>query len=249
MSEIHHLLNKQVTRWNNERRAMKSLLEKENSEEAARPSEAKPVVTISRQRGCRGREFAKLLSHELQYGFIDKELIHYIADHIGVRAEVVEMLDERDKSCFELNLRELLTGKIFNHDKYIRELTEAVKGCALNGGVVILGRGANYMLNGPFVYRVRLVAPLDYRIKSLMETEGLSGNEAKHEIESVDSERAHFVERYFKHDINNPAEYDMVINTSTHNLNGMAKAVITAMQTQGWGLDRTRNLLRVRKMS
>jgi cytidylate kinase len=159
------------------------------------------------------------------------------------------MLDEHDRSALEMNLRELMTGKIFNHDKYIRELSEAVKGCALNGGVVILGRGANYILNRPYVYRVRLVAPLDDRIKILMQTEGMSGKDAGHEIEVVDRERKNYVERYFKHDINDPAEYDMVINTTTHNMNGMAKAVMEAMKSKGWTLRRTAGLQRVRQMS
>lgn len=249
MSEIHHILNKQITRWNNEKRAMKALMAQQNHEEVIRPSASKPVVTVSRQRGCRGREFSKLLSHELQYGFIDRELIHYIADHIGVRAEVVELLDEHDRSELELNLRELMTGRIFNHDKYIRELSEAVKGCALNGGVVFLGRGANYILSRPHVFRVRLVAPLDNRIKTLMTTEGMAGHDAEREIEVVDRERAQFVERYFKHDINDPAEYDIVINTATHNLNGMAKAVIEAMKSQGWEHRKSAGMQRVRQMS
>ncbi len=249
MSEIHHILNKQITRWNNERRAMRAMMTQADHETAVRPIEIKPIVTISRQRGCRGREFSKLLSQNLHYGMIDRELIQYIAKHMGVKAELVEMLDEHDKSQLELSLRELMSGKIFNHDKYIRELTEAVKSCALNGGVVILGRGANYILHGSHVYRIRLAAPIDHRIETLMRTEGYTAKDAKSIIEKSDNERAHFVERYFKHNIDDPTEYDMVLNTGTHTLNGMVKTVISALRSHGWGFEKTGGDMRVRERS
>ena len=246
MSNLHHLVSKQITRWNKDQAAWEKMMQEQKGTEAVRPADIKPVVTISRQRGCRGRELAKLLAHDLQYGLLDRSIINYIAEHMGVRSELVELLDEHDRSELELWIGEMLSGTIFHHDSTIRALGEVVKSISLHGGVVIVGRGANYFLPASQAQRVRVVAPLSTRINTLVDLEGKEENEARNEIERVDGERAQFVKRYFRKDINNLIDYDLTINMVTNTLDGAVKTIITALRARGWTLQQTGGNRRVK---
>ena len=85
---------------------------------------------------------------------------------------------------------------------------EQIKTASLQGGVVILGRGANYLLGGSPAYRIRVVAPLETRIRNLMDSIGMSENQAREEIRTIDHDRAQFVKRYFQKNIDDPTEYE-----------------------------------------
>jgi cytidylate kinase len=239
MHNIHHIVDRQINRWNLERVSFEKRRREEQLPLAERPAAAKPVVTVSRQRGCRGKELARLLSQELQYGLFDRQIIDYIAQHGSVRREVVESLDERDRSELELWIEGLLSMRITDHDDYIGALGEVVETTALQGGVVILGRGANYLLSETWAYRIRIVAPACARIRNLIDLEGMTESQACEEIRSVDRDRAQFVKRYFHKDINDPADYDMILNLATHTLEGTVKIILSGLRAKGWAMELT----------
>ncbi|MBN2326718.1 MAG: cytidylate kinase-like family protein [Candidatus Omnitrophica bacterium] len=238
MSDIHVIVSRQVKRWELERRAFEEAREEEKKA-LERPADVKPVVTISRQRGCRGKDLAKLLAHELDYGFFDRDIVDYIARHMGIRSELVESLDEKDRSELELWINSLLSKRVFDHDEYIRALGEAVKTTALQGGVVILGRGANFLLADTAAYHVRLTAPLPVRVDNLCQFEGMSESQAREEIKKVDRERSGFVYRYFKKSIEDPLAYDLTINIAKSTLDGTIKIIRSALRARGWPLELT----------
>ncbi|MFH1737767.1 MAG: cytidylate kinase-like family protein, partial [bacterium] len=216
MPNIDHIVNRQINLWNLERVAFEKRRQEETESFAQRPAELKPIVSISRQRGSRGKELAKMLSHELHYGLFDRQIIDYVSQHGSVRREVIESLDERDRSDLELWVEGLLTQRITDRDDYIRALSEVVKTVSFQGGVVILGRGANYLLSETSAYRIRTVAPESVRIRNLVESEGMSESRAKEEIKRVDGDRANYVKRYFRRNIDEPADYDMILNLASH---------------------------------
>lgn len=238
MSDIHVLVSRQVKRWDMERASYAK------SADAAEPlaeksSNLKPVITVSRQRGCRGRELAKLLAHELDYGLFDRKIVEYIAQHMGIRSELVESLDERNRSELELWIGSILSQRVFDHDEYINALGEAIKTTAMQGGVVILGRGGNYLLAGTSAFHVRLIAPAAARIKNLCEFEGMNASQAAEEIKKVDKDRADFIHRYFKRSIDDPIAYDLTINMERTTLDGAVKIVRSALRAQGWPFEVT----------
>ena len=232
------MVSRQVKRWYLEKSAYEEA-KKEKTAVAERSLDAKPVVTVSRQRGCRGHEFAKLLAHELKYGLFDRKIVDYIAKHMGVRSELVESLDERDRSELELWIKSMLSQRVFDHDDYIRSLGEAVKTTALQGGVVILGRGANLLLSGTPAFHVRIVAPDSFRIRNLCELEGMNESKAVEEIKKIDRDRADFIQRYFKRSIDDSTAYDLTINMGSSTLDGSVKIVRSALRARGWSLEAT----------
>jgi len=238
MSDIHVIVSRQVKRWDMERMAFEKAV-KDKSEVAERFARVKPVITVSRQRGCRGHELAKLLAHELKYGLFDRRIVDYIVQHMGIRCELVESLDERDRSELELWVNSILTQQTFDHDEYIRALGEAIKTTAMQGGVVILGRGGNFLLSDTSTFHIRLVAPEAVRIRNLHELEGMSETQALEEIKKVDRARADFIHRYFKRSIDDPTAYDLIMNMEKTTLDGAVKTIRSALRARGWSLEAT----------
>jgi cytidylate kinase len=100
-----------------------------------------------------------------------------------------------------------------DEQRYIATLTSVIKGIAARGNVVILGRGSQAILqHEPETLHVWVAAPLEHRIRHLVEREGMKPGDAEHRIKQSDAARNAFHQRYFKVDANSPALYDMGLN-------------------------------------
>ncbi len=175
--------------------------------------EERPVVTISRQPGSKGRKIASLLAKKLGFDFISGIIIDQVAKDADVRSVVVKTFDEQPRS-FINDLFSMLEVKYhFTSDEYSEHLVKMITALGKVGNAVILGRGSNFILSGPKLFRVRIVAPLDSRIKNVIEKYGVSEDEAKNQMEMVENNRFEFVDRYFQKDIADPINYDLLINT------------------------------------
>ncbi len=237
MSDIHLIVNRQINRWNQERQVYKEKLETEG--DAKPPSEVRPVITMSTQCGCRADELAKLLAHELHYGLFDKEIVNYIAQHLGVRSAVIESLDEHERSNLETWVEGILKQHFVDRDDYLHALGEVTKTASLQGGVVLLGRGSNFLLQGTNAFRTRLVAPFEVRKQNLFQYRGESEKQAVRIIERVDRERAHFIQNYFKRDIDDATAYDLVLNMEHITLDAAVKIILSALRARGLPLEWT----------
>ena len=99
-------------------------------------------------------------------------------------------------------------------DKEFIEATEkVVKDIYEGGNAVIIGRGANAILEGmPGTFHVGLMAPLEVRVQTLMQRENYSREEA--ENYGAELERAHenFFRRFFNYNFYDPSHYQMMLN-------------------------------------
>ena len=82
------------------------------------------------------------------------------------------------------------------------------------GKAVILGRGGQVVLREkPDVLHVRLVAPLEMRIRRRQMRAGLTAEAARRQVIERDRASAEFAHRYYEVDVADPALYDLVIDT------------------------------------
>ena len=104
---------------------------------------------------------------------------------------------------------------LFDPRKEIIHLTEQViREAAASGNVVIVGRGAGFVLrDNPDVFRVFLRAPETVRVRTLMDRFGLTEAEARRRMHETDSNRAAYIKQLYGHDWCDPDEYDLVVNT------------------------------------
>lgn len=181
------------------------------------------ILTVSRELGSGGKEIARAVASDLNYAYVDKQSIFKDIKAAGGEWEKWgEALDEHCPTVWE------------KYDWSFRGFSALVQSCILNhalsGNVVIIGRGGNFLLNGiASAFRVRIVAPLDSRIESIMKRESMERGPAKWLIEKTDSERACFMRTIYGKEWNDPAEYDMVFDTHSEKNDVIIALIETAL--------------------
>ena len=94
---------------------------------------------------------------------------------------------------------------------------------------MILGRGAHLILGQGEALRVLVVAPLEPRVRAVMEREGLAEREARHRIVSVEADRRAFLMKHFHAELADPINFDLVVNTAVLGVEGACGAIRAAI--------------------
>jgi len=189
----------------------------------ANPQVPRAVLTISREFGSGGREIGQAVAKELGYDYVDREAILADIRKDGPKWEQwAEDLDEHCPTVWEKydwsfrGFAALVQWHILEH--------------AQRGGVVIMGRGGNFVLKGvPHAFRVRVTAPLDARVERIVKREGVDRETARWLCEKTDSERSRFLHAIYGGRWDDPAEYDHVFSVAGQSVDLEVKAVIDAL--------------------
>ena len=171
------------------------------------------VITVSRQPGSGGSEIAAKLSETLGFMLFDREILHQMADSAKIDERVLETLDEKGLNVLEETIATLVEERHLWPDQYLKHLMKVIGTICEHGNAIIVGRGANFILPARESLRLRFVAPLDRRIKTVMKEKDLSEDDAKRLIFQAESDRRAFARKYFYTSIDDPTCYDMIINT------------------------------------
>jgi cytidylate kinase len=212
---IDALVDEQVRRW--------ELLRQ-------RPKEAKvrPVITVTGQHGARGDELSQQLAKELGFDHFDREIIHRVAESAHLSERVVAAMDMKKRELLADWLNAFATRNYISPAEYKYHLAHVIGAIAHQGGAVIVGRGAHLLLKGQAL-RVLAVAPLDDRVRTVMETESLSERDARRRIEEVESDRHAFIVTHYHAEWADPTAYDLVVNTGALGLDGAIAAIRAAL--------------------
>ena len=113
---------------------------------------------------------------------------------------------------------------------YLAHLREILLTLGHQGDVVIVGRGAHYVLPSQFGLRVRMVAPVEVRVQRIASRENLSLKAARDEIEQSDRERARLAQSRHGQTAADPLNHDVTINTAELTVEAATEVVLTALQ-------------------
>lgn len=207
MTSIESLINRQILKWETEKKAAAE-------HQPHTPPPISPIITISRQTGSRGSYFGSRLAQKLGYQRLHREAIDAICFQSGYVKRIVESLDDRNRSELALLVEGIFSGQVIDHADYFRHLYQVVLSMSRLGGVVLMGRGGNFILGPERGFHLRIVAPREKRISNLMRYRNLSEHQAKEYIDQSDTDRRNFISRQFKADIDDARHYDLVINTA-----------------------------------
>ena len=182
------------------------------------------VLTVEREYGCGGGDIARKISERLGWTLWDQRLTAEIArlsncDHseVKIREERVDPLYYRlltsiVRGSFEgsLNVHKL---NLLDSESILRLTERLVERAATKGDAVIVGRGSQHFLRERTdTIRVFLYAPRSDKIRRLLST-GVSEAEVEHLVDTVDEERAAFIEKYFHIEWPNRNVYHAMLNT------------------------------------
>lgn len=177
------------------------------------------IITISRGTFSGGSDLAECLHRYLGYSVVSREIIVDAAKTYGVSESALSRALECSPRLVDR----------FLHDRrlYLAFVRVALCERAAHDNLVYHGHAGHFLLKGVrHVIRVRLIAPLDFRIDRVIKRMGLDKREAVAHIERVDKERTRWTEFLYGADWKDPSLYDLVINLEQVDLEGACQAVV-----------------------
>ncbi len=169
------------------------------------------VITISRGTCSGGKLLAEYLARKLGYRCIDRDQLLDKAAAVGVSEEYLRAALEKPPASM-------------NETKHARYVYLAVIQAALldevkNGKAVYHGMAGQWLLKDARpAMRVRLIAPLDFRIAMVQDRLKLPKKEAVAYIHRMDQERRKWTRFLFGVDWEDPSNYDVVLNLDHLNI-------------------------------
>jgi cytidylate kinase len=116
---------------------------------------------------------------------------------------------------------------------YMKTMTAIIRELGERREIVILGRGSQMILaEHPSALHVLCLAPRELRITRLAEREGITPDEAEHRVSDSDRGRASFHRKFWKVDVDDPAIYDLLIDTKKLSYDTAAEIVVTAARAK-----------------
>ena len=202
-------------------------------EKEDREDTRKPVVTVSRIIGSGGYHVAHALAQRLGVECYGKEILDTIADNADVDADLLKKLHEMVGRSSDSWLYSLFFGQNVRRDDYHRALVTTMRGLYWKGGV-ILGRGSHIVLAGRDVLRVRIIGSVDACAKRISQQDEISLAQAKKKVRESNRRRGEFLWTVFRSRLNDPLNYDLVINTDNFSSHEQAVDVIVhALEAMG----------------
>ncbi len=180
-----------------------------NQEVYLKQSKPGVIITISRTHGSQGKAIGEILAKKLNIPYYYKEMTALAAKESGLDKEFVSNINKSKNVLHDLYLT---TSPV----KYAIEAQEKViKMIANKGSCVIVGRAADYVLrNNSNLVKVFIYAPMEYRIKKVMEMYNDSLVNAKKNIEKSDKNRASYYEMISEQKWKTLENYDLCIDSS-----------------------------------
>lgn len=169
------------------------------------------IITISREHGSQGKKIGELVAQQLGIPYYYKELTALAAEESGINKDYIKKVNSNDG---EEIMKELYLTT--SPAKYAIEAQDQVlKEIAKKGSCVIVGRAADYVLrDNPHVLRIFVHAPLEYRVRNIMNMYDDDEKSATRNIKRSDKNRADYYSLISGQKWGNPSNYDLCINAA-----------------------------------
>ena len=201
------------------------------------------VITIGRQYGSGGAEIGKQLAEKLGISFYDKNILRINADESGIKESYFHLADEKagPRLLYRIvqGLRPEKASPSFGSDltsadNLFRFQSEVIKKLAEAESCVIIGRCADYILEGTDdLVRIHLNADLESR-KERIKERNPEETDVLRAIRKVDRERNDYYRYYTGRDWANSENYDLVINTTKPGISGTVSIILAYLRSLGY---------------
>lgn len=202
------------------------------------------LVTIRGMLGSGAPEIGKEVARLIDGKYIDREVIHEIAqlvdrpsEQVAAKESVFPNLSRKTAAVFKGIFKRTSTQSAFNrkwkepldNDSYLDALKSVFESLSLEKTIVLLGRGSQFILrNNPSALHVLVVAPFSERIQRVMAAEGIKEHSARNKVVEYDQGRRRFIRKFFNKDIENSENYDLVLSTKHLGLEASARIIAAA---------------------
>jgi cytidylate kinase len=191
------------------------------------PHTAAPFITISQQAGAGGETLARHLADRLNiedkgdtpWSVWDRELVERIVAEEHIPESVLDQFETIRKGNW---LADLFSGFSSREDpdthntaEIYRKIARVIRAIATKGRAVLVGRGGMYVTTDlPGGIHVRLVAPLNDRIRSYAAQTKLDWKKASDEVQQIEQRRLAFYHQFFPDKPLQPDNFTITLNTA-----------------------------------
>lgn len=199
----------------------------------------KPCITISREFGCQAYPLAESLYERLNelsesgedWALLDRLLLDKIAQESGYSKSELKYITLVNPT-FQSMISNVMGTEHADPFEVFTYIKKTVRYFARIGNSIIVGRGGVCLTqNMPNVLHVRLVAPLSFKVKIIMNHLDLSEGKAREYIEACQDERDNFILHFTRMDISDPSLFHMLINNEKSSIEEMTDMIISRLDT------------------
>jgi cytidylate kinase len=183
------------------------------------------IITISRGSASGGLLLAQGLSKKLGYALVSREDVIQAAATYGPSTEKLQ----------ETFLKPVGFWERFQHERrrYLTFVQEALCEHARKGRIIYHGNAGHLLLQDiSHVLCVRLIAPLEFRIRMLMERGDMIRDDAIVYVERMDRQRKEWTRFLYGVDWLDPSLYDLTVNLKTLDVEGAVEVVAAVAQRE-----------------
>jgi cytidylate kinase len=171
------------------------------------------------------------VAQRLGWDILDKEILDALAAEYGTPAVVLDGVDEKKPSWLADLFNGWIEGYGFSQLTYLHRLHRLFNLAAQRGNVVIVGRGAKFILPRRTGLSDRVIAPLACRVEQIILRQGLSAAQARDFVERADRQRNAFIKTYFHQNVTDPHVHDLVVNVENLVQNDAVDLIVGAVQS------------------
>lgn len=184
------------------------------------------IITISRGTFSGGLLLAEELSKALGYKDIGREEI------VEEAAKKYDVAEEKLLKAI-LKMPSAFQRFTYEREQYLAYMQAVLCEHAKADNLIYHGNAGHFLLKGiPHVLRVRIVAPMELRIKFVMDRQEILRNDAQKYIEKVDKQRIKWTKFLYGVDWRSPELYDIVFNMETEDILFISNMIQHAVQLE-----------------
>ena len=188
------------------------------------------IINIGRSFGSGGGFVGQAIGKKLGIPVYDNELISKVAEESGYSKSLFAGEEKRSlfsvSSFFASGRLSYLDSGYVNDNVMFNIQSEVIRSIAQKGDAVIIGRCADYILRDLKCLDVFVCAPMEFRIKRLMENDGLSAEDAETLIRRKDRTRETYYNYYTFGSWGQASNYDLCVDSSILGIEGTADYII-----------------------
>lgn len=199
-----------------------------------------PVITISREYGCPSKVLAGIVAdklNQLDHGsreephtwrWIGRELLEEAAKDLKVDPKHINhIFDYHERSLIDDILAATRKDGTYKSDHLIKKsISKVIRTLGERGHIIVVGRAAVVINRDiPKSLHIRLMAPIEWRVDRIMETQGLTREQAIETMNAKDANRKRFLEYYLGHKFKIQI-WDAIYNCGYLSLEEIADSVV-----------------------
>ncbi|MBQ6374003.1 MAG: cytidylate kinase-like family protein [Clostridia bacterium] len=197
-------------------------------------------IVIDREYGSGGREVARILSERLGIKFYDGDLLVMAGREYGIDLGTLQIYDERGVGSVLHDFAQIGsfgTGQMNDAPfQVFSALSRLVQQLVAKGPCIFLGRCTAHILateaHVPFVHAFVYASRMQDRIDRARNVDGVENSRIEAYIRRKDNQRKNYSRFFTDKAWGDPANYDLMLNTSRLGYEGAAAAILGVLEQQ-----------------